>query len=193
MNPPDSQFCSSCGKLTARGERLRPVRPYSLTGIAVCGLLTAGPSLYCNLPWAAATGPSDAYQIFNHIFDWLGLPLNVILLIASIGLFGRGKPWARKWMLWWAGLVTVYETIQLVVAVIWIAPRATEVDLGMTDLGDMREALGAGFVNMMIGLEYSVYWISMISLSAWAWWVLRKPSSQAFFEAGADAATPPIS
>jgi zinc ribbon protein len=195
QNLPDSRFCSSCGTLTPRGASFGPVRarPRSLSAIAACGILTAAPSLYWDLPWAAATGPHDAYLTFTRIFGFLGFPLNILLLAASIGLFGPGKPWARRWMLWWSGLIIVYESVQLVVAVTWVAPRATEVDLGMTDLGDMTGVLGPDFVRMMIGFEFLVYWISMISLAAWAWWVLRRPSAQAFFEPQHVSTPPPVS
>jgi hypothetical protein len=182
QNAADSRFCSGCGKVISTSAKIAysAIRPKSLHSLAVFGILTAVISLYSVFSSVGSSGPHDAYQTFSRVFDVLGLPLNAILLVASIGMFGPPKLWAKIWMLRWAGLVTVYETLMLLIAVVWIGPRATAIDIGLS-ADEMSQLNGMFSANQAIGLEYTVYWISMISLVVWAWWVLTRPTGQNYF------------
>ena len=185
--PRESRFCLFCGKVTTRGPK---ARPKSLTSIAFFGIITAVMGLISAVPSSSEAGPSDAYQIFSKIFGWLGLPLNILLLAACAGLWGAPRPWARRWMLWWVGLITIYETAQLLLMVFWIGPKMNRAVQG--DLAQINTLLGTDAAQTL-DFEYCVYWISMMSLAVWAWWVLRRASAKAYFEPQYESDAPPVS
>jgi hypothetical protein len=168
-----------------------PVKlPSSVKWLAAMGIITAVYPLYSDLPWQV-TGPASAFKTWSIIFSWIEFPLNLLLLAASFAILKRGYERGRVWMLWWAAAVTIYESIPLLIMTTWVVPRANIADF--PDPWGISGFLGADAVRSSYLYEYPVYWISMISLSGYAWWVLTRPSVREFYESPDGTARPSLS
>jgi hypothetical protein len=157
----------------------RPPRPATIFWIAICGVLTALPTLLSSCAITLSFPHKSAYDTFTSVFDYLDLPLNLLLLVCSIGLWGRGRPWVKVWLLRWALLTVAYECVQFLLMVYWIAPKATVSDVGMAEISQL---VSQDEVATMIDVEYLIYFISMVSLAAWVWVALRRPRLTWYFE-----------
>ncbi|MGA2232608.1 MAG: hypothetical protein ABSH22_17055 [Tepidisphaeraceae bacterium] len=166
-----------------------PVKvPNSVKWLVAFGLITAIFPLFSDLPWQATAGAKGAYKTWLSVFSWIELPLNLMLLAACVGVCLRGRSWGRTWMLRWALLVTIYETVQLLVMAQWVIPKADLTDIPSGD--EMAQALDPSSIRGLYEMLYAVYWISMISLSSYAWWVLTRTAVREFYESS-DGTTPP--
>jgi hypothetical protein len=171
-----------------------PVEEIKMPGpvkwLAAFGLITAVYPLFRDLPWQQTLGPPSAYSTWILIFSWIELPLNLWLLAASIGVLLRGKSWGRIWMLRWALVVSIYETAQLLIMDQWVVPAARVSDIpDPSGVESQLSELDPNIAKDGAETDYAVYWVSMLSLSTYAWWVLRRPQIRAFYES-ADGTTP---
>jgi DNA-directed RNA polymerase subunit RPC12/RpoP len=182
--------CPKCGK---KARNVKP-RPIALVWLAVFGLLTAAPTLWYSSAWSLPTGSQTSFQIFERVFDYLDVPLNLLLLAASIGVLLPPKPWARQWMLWYAVVATGYETVQLLIVYLWIGAGTTPADLGGDRVEILDSLKGAGIeitASSYVNSLYALYWVSILSLTTYAYWVLTRPHVRRYFEA--DHAGAPVS
>jgi Na+/H+-dicarboxylate symporter len=191
-NPADSQYCSSCGKPTALGAKIKlsQERPRSIAWITFFSVISAAWGLYYSDIWTTLPSPYDRYQIFTRITAFISFPLDALLLVTSIALLTRNREWGRKWILIWAAIATIYQTAVVFITMLWIAPMATTGDVPP----EMAQALPliSWTPGQAIDGDATFAWLSILFLTTWIGWTLTRPKIKVYFQAE-NAATPPIS
>lgn len=153
--------------------------PKPIIGIAVYGIISGELGLLCALSWMPAWGTGS---ILGDIFSFAGMPLDAMCLIASVGLLML-QPWSRKWMYWWAIAATVFATIDLPIGLAYAQDMANSLPADIKS--QLQEAFGNSWQDMLTQIVQLVDWIGWLgtlSLSVWAWWVMRRPRLIPYFE-----------
>jgi hypothetical protein len=191
-NPADSQYCSSCGKPTTLGARVILVneRPKSIPWITLFGVISAAWGLYFSDVWTALPTPVDRYRIFTRVCAFISLPMDATLLVTSIALLTKHREWARKWILAWAAVATIFQTAVVLITMWWIAPTATAADLP-PELAQVL-SMASWTPEQTINGDATFAWLSILFLTTWVGWVLTRPNIKAYFQAQ-NAAKLPIS
>jgi len=113
-----------------------PVRPTSVTVLAIIGIVFGGFGLLCK-PFGVIAlfipqpVPNPVVDMQKQMMAWnvanavVGTAVSVLLLASSIGSLSL-KTWARKGMLAYAGLAVALTLIVGVVTVVWMLPKMQE-------------------------------------------------------------------
>jgi hypothetical protein len=121
------------GEPTALDAYMPPVRPRSVTVVAILGIIFGALGCTCilgsvalslamgNAQEQAAQMPSEL-MTFGVITGIAGVVLSIVLLIGSIGAL-RLRPWARSMLLAFAAVDLMYDVGKLVLNLIWFVPR----------------------------------------------------------------------
>jgi|GEM_PF-6736648 len=184
-NLPGAKFCSQCaipfGKVP-----LAFSRPKSLYWICICGVVTAAWVVVTSiLSPALPTRSMTTYQMFNLVCGWVAFPMYVMLLAASLGSW-YAKSWGWIWMIRWAVIATLYETLQMAIVFMWFASRVTMKDVP-SDLSDAMGQAGGMFSSsgniaaLTVEMGSALEWLSILSLSVWAYFAFRGQTVRAFF------------
>ena len=129
--------------------RTAPLRPTSVTVLAIIGIVFGGLGLLCKpLSFAALfmpqPVPNPAVQMqkdmmaFNVGNAAIGTLVSALLLASSIGCLSL-KPWARKGMLTYAGLAIVLTIAGGIITMVWMLPKIQEMQRQM-----MTQSSGRG-------------------------------------------------
>ncbi|HUB26146.1 MAG TPA: hypothetical protein VL992_12015 [Tepidisphaeraceae bacterium] len=166
-------------------------RPGQIKWLCFFSLLSAVIGLVWSDAYTPFTNPIDAQQIYTRLWGVVGLPLDSLLLVATLGLWYR-KTWSKVWLIRWSLLELVYSTIQLVVGVTWIAPHANLAGAG--EDGALINQYYPGLASAVASIGAAVTWISALSLALWVLWALTRPNFGEYFETSdaITAAPPPI-
>jgi hypothetical protein len=167
-----------------------PIRPASVTVIAIIGIVFGGVMLLCKplgLAWLFVPQPNNpGVELQKQMMGWsvasgvLGIGLSLLLLVCSIGLLSL-KPWARKGILGYAVLAVVMNVANLVVSLMWMGPMMEEIQrqqgpnapAGMTNI---MQTAGTGFavVFFLITMIYPLV----------VWYYMTRPEIVGLFEGG---------
>jgi hypothetical protein len=154
--------------------------------LAITCLLTGLGGLYFSYAWQAAT-THDAYETFNRIWGFVGVPTDAMLVTCSVGLM-LCKSWARKWLIYWAIISFAYQTAGLGITLVWTARHAQTGDLSAADSAmlELENAMAdkpdPNGIAGTIDYDAEFGWVSMLSLQGWAFMALRRKKAVDFFE-----------
>ena len=118
-----------------------PLRPTSVTVLAILGIIFGGMGVLCKPLSLAAIfipqpAPNPAVEMqkdmmaFNLANAAVGTAVSVLLLAASIGCLSL-KPWARKGMLTYAGLALALTVVGAIITFVWMMPKIQEMQRQM--------------------------------------------------------------
>jgi hypothetical protein len=148
-----------------------PLRPGSVTALAIIGIVFGGGGLLCK-PFSLLAlfmpqpTPNPAVEMQKEMMGWslfnagLGTLISALLLAAAIGALML-KPWARKGMLAYAGLAVLMNVVGLVVSLVWIVPRTQKM---YTQLQQQGAALPPGFSSFMQKAGVPITLVSFVLL-----------------------------
>jgi hypothetical protein len=141
--------------------RSAPVRPTSVTVLAIIGIIFGGLGVLCKPLGVVALfipqpGPNPVLDMQRSMMVWnvanamVGTLVSVLLLASAIGSLSL-KPWARKGMLAYAGLALVLTVVGGVVTMVWIMPKMQEAQRQMLAQQSARGAPAPppGMMNVM--------------------------------------------
>jgi len=154
--------------------------------LALTCVVTGGIGLYGSSAWEPAA-THDAYETYVHICGWIGLPIDGLLVVTSIALL-MCKPWARQWLIRWAVISFVFQTLTLAITIEFMASRAKSGDLSPLDsaMQELQDAMsGKPDPDAAAGdIDYDAEfgWVSMFSLQSWVFIALRRKKAIEFFE-----------
>jgi hypothetical protein len=164
--------------------------PRSVTWISIFGCLSALYGLYYTDLWTTFPSPYDRYHLFTKIFAFLSFPQDALLLITSIAILTPYRRWGRRWILYWAVIATVYQTLVVLITMWWIAPVATAEDMPK-ELAELLPMVG-GTPGQAISGDATFAWISILFLTTWIGWALTRKPMIAYFEPENVPPTPPV-
>jgi hypothetical protein len=168
-----------------------PVRPGSVTAIAIIGIVFGAIGLLCKpaalgMLFVPQPGPNPALDMQKDMMGWtvgstaVGVAASLLLLASSIGALSL-KPWARKGLLAYAALAVLMNVVNLVVSLIWIVPKMQEIQQQQgagAPAGMAAIMQTAGTVGAVVG-----FLITMI-FPALVYYYMTRPQIVALFEGG---------
>lgn len=168
-----------------------PVRPTSVTVLAIIGIVFGGLFLLCKpfgllplfMPKFGPPNPAMDVLRTDAILRYLtiagvivGVPVSILLLASSIGCLSL-KPWARKGMLAYAAAAIVLSVLTFAAQVLWVIPKMQAVQRQQ-----LSNVPNAALLAQMTGVPVSAAeFVIRLIFPACLLYYLTRPGAKAAF------------